>query len=68
MAAAIPDDLSFQPQAGFISAPPSSQSQEPSPPHGLLEDEEYERFLSDCNCPPPPTYFAAPPFLLLANL
>jgi hypothetical protein len=30
MAAAIPDDLSFQPQAGFISTPPSSQSQEPS--------------------------------------
>jgi hypothetical protein len=53
MANAIPDDLSFQPQAGFISAPPSSQSQEPSPPHGLLEDEEYESFLSDGNCPPP---------------
>jgi hypothetical protein len=38
---------------------PSYQSHEAFPPHGVLEDEEYERFLSDCNCPPP-TNFAVP--------
>jgi hypothetical protein len=58
--AGIPDDLSFEQQVRYISAPPPfSPKSRSSPSDCLLEDDEYERFILDCNSPPHPTIFAA---------